>query len=260
MFDYFSQNSLLWLVIICLLTAILILYKKDSKTKSQNGMSETPAQNEKSLNWKKRKNIEEALNKKIRCNPSDYYNKKKNLMTDVETDMFFFINNAINDIKKEMSQYFFLFPQVNLYAFINQRENKKNTKETKNRLLHILGGKHVDFILCHKHKDINGKKFIYEPILMIEIDDSSHFSSYRYGKESYNRTKENDSLKNKLATELKLHLLRYRLTDGKISETDKYSIHTAFEKFFSEYKNKETEFLYYYDKNGFMSESAYYNC
>ena len=175
-------------------------------------------------------------------------------MNKPESRMFFYINESIKNllINKEQD-YYILFPQVSLHAFI-----KHNTSVSKNeaeRLQKVLGGKNVDFILCHCYCD--HYFYFYEPILMIEIDGPAHF--YPIYEDNFPKTKENDHLKNNFANDLELSLLRYRLLDGKISSADKAGIDTALKEFFSDYNESRPQCIYYYDKSGCLSEHQYYN-
>lgn len=223
--------------------------------------------NEKSRKWKQKKEDEEAAaeaaEKEVWNNLSQNYKTKLTLMNRPESRMFFYITESIKKISNSKDQDFYiLFPQVNLYAFIDQNPNLSISEDKSELLLKVLGGKNVDFILCYCHSDHYPSDtfnfYFYTPILMVEIDGPGHFYPIH---SSYQKTRKNDQLKNTLANELKLPLLRYRLRlpKGNIEATDKAGIHTALRRFFSDYNTKQTESIYYYDQNGALSKNQYYN-
>lgn len=273
----FFQNSIFILLIICLLTLIFVFRYK--KPESSNRRSETAdaelhrlkeklrhlqaennelkkelqnlsdvidTRDENSRKWAQRRAAEEE----VRNNLSQYYYIRKSLMNKPESRMFFYINESIKKLSGNQAQDLFLFPQVNIYAFIDNI-----SKNEEKLLLKVLGGKNVDFILCQRCYD---EYYLYKPILMIEIDGAGHFYPIY---NSYQKTRENDQLKNTLANELKLPLIRYRLRlpKGNIEKADKAGIHTALCKFFSDRDTKQTEYIYYYDQNGALSKNQYYN-
>lgn len=219
--------------------------------------------NKKFNNWRQNKNNEAIIEAEIRKCPSKYYKTKLTLMNRPESRMFFYITESIKKISNSKDQDFYiLFPQVNLYAFIDQNPNLSISEDKSELLLKVLGGKNVDFILCYCHSDHYPSDtfnfYFYTPILMVEIDGPGHFYPIH---SSYQKTRKNDQLKNTLANELKLPLLRYRLRlpKGNIEATDKAGIHTALRRFFSDYNAKQTESIYYYDQNGALSKNQYYN-
>lgn len=288
----FLQYSIIILMGICLLTLIFINRKKNLRSKRQSDtqieelraslqrlenelhnaqiankllartnqqlshkLAENDSENKEKLNnWRQKKDIEEAVENEIRNHPSEYYYINNTMMNKPESRMFFYINESIKNLLGGKEQdYYILFPQVSLHAFIKQ--NASVSKNEAEQLKKILGGKNVDFILCHRYYD--HYFYFYEPILMIEIDGPAHF--YPIYEDSFAKTQENDQLKNNLANDLDLSLLRYRLLDGNISKADKTGINTALQKFFSDYNENQTEYIYYYDKSGCLSEHQYYN-
>lgn len=237
----------------------IALAEKDSlETENQRLIHELEeikhANNEKYNNWRQKKDIEDAVENEIRNHPSEYYYINNTLMNKSESRMFFYINESIKNLLSDKEQdYYILFPQVSLHAFIKQ--NASISKSEAEQLTKILGGKNVDFILCHRYYD--HYFYFYEPILMIEIDGPAHF--YPIYENSFTKTQENDQLKDNLANDLDLSLLRYRLLDRNISKADKTGINTALQKFFSDYNAKQTKSIYYYDQNGSLSKNQYYN-
>lgn len=222
------------------------------------------AQKEKSDRWRQHNMAEEAAEEtaeeKIRNHLSRYYHINDTLMNKSESRMFFYINESINNLLNEKDRDFYiLFPQVSLHAFINRIESVSKTEE--DLLSKILGGKNVDFVLCHRNYNHYPSRsdmfYFYTPILMIEIDGPAHFKE-TYSKERLQKTQENDRLKNHLAINLNLPLLRYRLSDGKISSADKTGINTALRKFFSDHSVGQTDPIYYCDRSGFLRNDQYY--
>lgn len=212
--------------------------------------------NEKSRKWKQKKEDEEtateAAEREVRNNLSRYYYRDDTLMNKSESLLFFYITQSLDEIlNRKNHAYYYLFPQASIFSFI------KSTKDIPKNV-NAIGGKNVDFVLCHRQYSDNAEFFKYDPILMIEIDGPHHFEK-TYEKQDFQQTQKSDSLKNNVAYEMNIPLLRYRLNDGEASKADKAGIHTALCKFFSDHNAKQTEHIYYYDQKGALSKNQYYN-
>lgn len=184
----------------------------------------------------------------IRHNLSEYFYVKESVMTLPETDMFWTVTKALRKILDEKtSKLYQVFPQVSLYAFIAQNSSIAESK--KSLCLSILGGKHTDFIICRRNRNN------FEPVIMIELDDISHFQK-KY--DSFEITQTNDQLKNDLIIALKKpSLLRYKFSN-KLSDEDKNIITDALCKIFHDYYNDISGQVYYYAKSGALTEEQYY--
>lgn len=222
------------------------------------------AANEKYEIWRQNKSKEAVVEEEIKKCPSKYYKVKLTLMNKPESRMFYYINESIKQLSNIKDEgYYILFPQVNLFSFFGTKANASISKKELELLPKVLGGKNIDFVLCYCHYDHYPSDdfnfYCYTPILMIEIDGPGHFHPIDTNYQNYKRTCENDQLKNTLADELKLPLLRYRLLDGKIRKADKSGINAALRKFFSDYNADQTESIYYYEQKGVLSKNQYYN-
>ena len=257
------QKPSLTLLIILFVFLIFLLWRKSTKKLEilQNKYSSLERENEflrqqlaqndigKKLNIEKQKNRKE-IEDEITNNISKYCHTKTSFITKPESEMFYTMNEILNHIlSNKQRKYYHLFPQVNLYAFIEP--NNSITEDEKNICSHLIGGKHTDFILCHRNY------FEYTPILIIELDDLSHFTE-KYGKKQLLKTQKNDQIKNKLATDLNLPLLRYRLSYGEITKSDKDVLEDALSKFFYDLYNNQQKSIYFYSKNGNVSKEEYY--
>lgn len=213
--------------------------------------------NENSRKWAQKKKDEKeaaaAAEREVRNNLSRYYYRDDTLMNKSESFLFFYITQSLDEIflNRKGRDYYYLFPQASIFSFI---------KQTKNFPKHVIGvgGKNIDFVLCHCQYSDKATFFKYEPILMIEIDGPHHFEK-TYETQDFQQTQESDRLKNNVAYKMNIPLLRYRLNDGEASKADKAGIHTALCKFFSDHNAKQTEYIYYYDQNGALSKNQYYN-
>lgn len=285
--DDIFQISILILLIICLLTIVIIcllaftlLYRRKNKEQqSYNHQLEYRNQElfqqyqqlenenlqlrnmlyskeDNSQKQKPEQKNEKDSKKYIREHLSDYFYTRHSMLSSNESRMYFYMCISLDKIfpDKKYRDDYLLFPQVNLYAFI--------TNKVSSVPADIIGGKHTDFVLCHKYREPKSGFYCYEPMLMIEIDDCSHFSSDVYGDEAFKKIRYNDRLKNDLSTGLNLPLLRYRLSDKGVSKNDNEGIYTALCQILKNIDNpdapKLTQYIYYYDRSGILNEYQYY--
>lgn len=229
----------------------LLQYKYSDLENENDFLRKQLEQNDinKKMNIENRMNLKE-IESEVANNISKYCHTKTSFITKTESEMLYAMNEILDHIlSNKQRKYYHLFPQVNFYAFIEQ--NDSITEDEKNICQRLIGGKHADFILCHRNY------FEYTPILIIELDDLSHFTM-KYGKEQFSKTQKNDQLKNNLATDLNLPLLRYRLSYGEIAKADKDILTDALSKFFFDLYNNQQKSIYFYSKNGNLSKEEYY--
>ena len=200
--------------------------------------------------FQEKQNTKEAQEEMLN-NLSEYFHIKETIISQSEAEMFYFLTTALDKVlSPKERRYYYLFPQVSLYAFTAQEDSL--TDEQKKLCLSILGGKHSDFIICHRDY------YKYVPVLIVELDDISHFSD-KYGKDSFSKTQINDRFKNNLSISLELPLLRYRLSNGRLSDADKNAINDALCKIFYDYHNGISGQIYYYSASGVLTKEQYYN-
>lgn len=164
--------------------------------------------------------------------PENFYYMKHSCMNQNESRMFYYINCALDDlIPSDQRSNYFVFPQVSLHAFIGihtgvQKIYLKNKLATRNMV-----AKNVDYIICQRVKD-GSNYYDYKPIVIIELDGSSHYSS-SYGTEVLARQQASDKFKDMLFDSLSLPLVRYHMdiTDHVIRE-DRYRIKQHLQKYF----------------------------
>lgn len=176
-------------------------------------------------------------------NPSTFYEKKSSCMNSNESRIFYYLNHALDELlpnKKERSN-FYIFPQVSLHAFISLLEPKSSTKDELEAARKIFLNKNIDFLICQSCRryfslpgETHATRYYYEyrPVLMIEIDGSSHYS-LRYGKKNFYQQQRSDEFKDILSRELNIPLLRYKLTDDKVHGYDYNNLIQALKEYLS---------------------------
>ncbi len=110
--------------------------------------------------------------------------KPSSLMTDAERAFFHTLQNAI-------ANRYLIFPQIELQSIVKQTGNLSPN------VWGILKNSRVDFVLAHA-------KFL-APILVIELDDSSHTQA---------TTQSRDKIKERILRDAKIPLLRFRVGDA----------------------------------------------
>ena len=85
-----------------------------------------------------------------------------------------------------------IFPKVRMIDLVRVRVDSPNARSHKNRIL----SKHVDFVLCTRDT--------FKPVMVIELDDSSHRSSSRQAR---------DAIKDRALEAAGLPLLRVTVTN-----------------------------------------------
>lgn len=162
--------------------------------------------------------------------PTLYYYLKNSCMNKNESRMFYYINCALDEFFPDLTirNNYIVFPQVSMFSFlgINDNLNKFSTKVA----LQILS-KNFDFIICNRYYAKN--YYFYKPILLIELDGSSHYSPAKYGIEAFERQKNSDQYKNRLANAFNIPQIRYCMNDNDlITKDDRDKIKTILQKYF----------------------------
>lgn len=169
-----------------------------------------------------------AIEESLTQTPSKFYFPKPSCMNSSESRMFFYINNALDDFfpNKDDRKLYFVFPQVCLYAFIGVHKLPNFHYDIASR---NYWAKSIDYVICMDNiqpcqfEPDRSKGYTYHaytPILLIELDGQSHFSSEAYGTNDFVRQKKNDAFKNALFEGLNIPFIRYPLESGKIRAYD----------------------------------------
>lgn len=174
-----------------------------------------------------------AAKEELYNNLSQFYTKKESCMNINESRMFYYINSALDALipDPEERKTFWVFPQVSLYSFVKLLNGTPSASYNIARSSYIA--KSIDFVICHCNKKFyapfhSDKKayyyYAYNPILLIELDGTSHSSSTPYGEKAFQRQQENDQFKDMLTDSLHLNLIRYTLSSGQIRAEDAFKI------------------------------------
>ncbi len=107
-----------------------------------------------------------VLDKKKRKDFS--YLKKDSLLTEAEKSFYAVLQNVVGDN-------YLLFSQVSLLEILSVPNGLSNSAYRS--ALNKIQSKHIDFLLCEKEST--------RPILVIELNDSSHFRSDRVGRDDF---------------------------------------------------------------------------
>lgn len=103
------------------------------------------------------------------------YKKKKYLLSKAE-------NNFYRVLEKAVDEDLYICPKVRLADIIYV-----SVKEDRQKYFNKIQSKHIDFLLCNK-------KYLV-PVLVIELDDSSHNKKSRINRDEFvNKTLENAGL------------------------------------------------------------------
>ncbi len=199
--------------IVCLILFIRVLYlqnilskKKKAKIYYENKRKETEA-------------AQNAIKREILHSPASFYSLNDSCMNKSESLMFYYLNMALHNLIRDSSERknYYIFPQVSLHSLIHM-SGVPSFKENIAKTNYIA--KSIDFVICYCHKV--GTSYHYTPVLLIELDGQSHFSSSAYGSASFNRQVENDNFKNALFESLNVRFCRFnintRLTRSDLSE------------------------------------------
>lgn len=100
-----------------------------------------------------------------RTSPDSFpYEREPYLLSQAERYFFYALNKAApRDLH--------IFPKVRLIDLVRVRPGTPNVLSYKNRILQ----KHVDFVLCSRDN--------FSPVLVVELDDSSHQSAKRQARD-----------------------------------------------------------------------------
>ncbi len=193
-----------YVIIIILALIVVVLFILKDRRKDHE--PETPIQQ--SL-WQ-----EEKYASDIRNHPHNYYDFKRCFMNENESWAYHYISKALCEIygtfqtppgkqnfKDNNNPYaifenraqLFVFPQPNLYAFVQHKRSIE--KERRSVVHHVMGGKSVDFLICKREMDRRNGHFIYSfrPVLAVELDGITHDKNY-----ATSRQYQNDQFKDRL--------------------------------------------------------------
>ena len=122
----------------------------------------------------------------------------------------------------------FLFPKVSIYSFIkvhSSMEQDESEYASRN-----YWAKSIDFVICYCHKA--DRQYLYTPVLLMELDGSSHFSSAKYGTKTFRRQQENDRFKDSLFSDLDIPLIRFQIPDNHLTRKDLPRLRLLLSKYF----------------------------
>lgn len=122
----------------------------------------------------------------------------------------------------------FLFPKVSIYSFIKVHfslEQDESEYASRN-----YWAKSIDFVICYCHKA--DRQYLYTPVLLMELDGSSHFSSAKYGTKTFRRQQENDRFKDSLFSDLNIPLIRFQIPDNHLTRKDLPRLRLLLSKYF----------------------------
>lgn len=109
------------------------------------------------------------------------YEKRPFLLSKAENSFYQVLRNILGTS-------IHIYPKVRIADIVHIRKGTKNRLSAFNR----IQSKHVDFLICNQHS---------KPVLVIELDDSSHNTA---------KAKKNDSFKDELFEEIKLRCVRIK--------------------------------------------------
>lgn len=161
--------------------------------------------------------------------PSKYYYFTKSCMNANESLMYYYINYILKEIlpASEFSNYY-IFPQVSIYSFIKVHSSlEQDESEYASR---NYWAKSIDFVICYCHK--TDRQYLYTPVLLMELDGSSHFSSAKYGTKTFRRQQENDRFKDSLFSDLNIPLIRFQIPDNHLTRKDLPRLRLLLSKYF----------------------------
>lgn len=161
--------------------------------------------------------------------PSKYYYFTKSCMNANESLMYYYINYILKEIlpASEFSNYY-IFPQVSIYSFIKVHSSlEQDESEYASR---NYWAKSIDFVICYCHKA--DRQYLYTPVLLMELDGSSHFSSAKYGTKTFRRQQENDRFKDSLFSDLNIPLIRFQIPDNHLTRKDLPRLRLLLSKYF----------------------------
>lgn len=188
------------------------------------------------------KTEKKKLNDNLLTKPSDFYVPSNSCMTPNECRMYYYIETALFELfpyKTIKEKKYFVFPQVALHSIIEKREGL--TQLADDTAFYAYSSKSIDFVICHctlqnykRDDNIQDATFYaYTPVLLIELDGDSHYSSKRYGRKAFQHQMENDKFKNSVFTDLHIPFLRYQLRNNSIYNEDSEIIKTKLKEYLS---------------------------
>ena len=140
-----------------------------------------------------------------------------------------------SDVYNSPSKYYYftkscmnIFPQVSIYSFIKVHSSlEQDESEYASR---NYWAKSIDFVICYCHKA--DRQYLYTPVLLMELDGSSHFSSAKYGTKTFRRQQENDRFKDSLFSDLNIPLIRFQIPDNHLTRKDLPRLRLLLSKYF----------------------------
>ncbi len=170
------------------------------------------------------KQDEENILNSILAHPEHYYYAKRSCMNKNESRMYYYINCALDELfpDKKLRNKYIVFPQVSLHAFFQIQPDINKDYFLYNLVRRNWVAKNIDYIICNISYEDN--YYYYKPIIMIELDGSSHFSA-SFGAKELERQKDSDTFKDSLSEAFHLPLIRYRIdTTDRVVKDDRDKI------------------------------------
>lgn len=183
------------------------------------------------------KQAEETILNSILAHPEHYYYVKRSCMNKNESRMYYYINCALDELYPDnrLRNKYIVFPQVSLHAFFQIKSDINKDYFLYNLVRRNWVAKNVDYIICNISYEDN--YYYYKPLIMIELDGSSHYSSI-FGPKELERQKDSDAFKDSLSAAFHIPLIRYRIDNtDRVVKDDRNKIK---ERIYAELADKET--------------------
>lgn len=164
-----------------------------------------------------------AIEYDLRCAPSKFYTLKSSCMNANEALMYYYLNKSLTALIPNPNErkVYYVFPQVCLYSFVKIRHDLPSMAHNIAQRNYIA--KSFDYVICRCHKVYN--HYEYTPVLLIELNGQSHYSSIPYGANAFSRQQANDAFKKALTEDLHIPLANFRLENNHLSHKDLPEVH-----------------------------------
>ena len=174
-----------------------------------------------------KREVENELQRQLQFNieesPEKYYELKNSCMNKNESRIFYYLNCALDEFfpNPHERENYLVFPQMSLHAFIRILPYIKKEDTLDKIASRNMVAKNVDFVICQRYKE--NEYYLYQPLIMIEIDGSSHFVP-KYGEKVFQRQQNSDAFKDAISHSLNIPLIRYKMEHDHITRTDRNKI------------------------------------
>ncbi len=227
------KHIILVIIILFIFQKLINLKKLKSELIKKNleieQLQEEKLQNRQKNNYPKR---ESGIEDQLLTSPDEFYYLKSSCMNRNESRMFYYINCALNEfLSPDQRKNYSVFPQVSLYAFIGISSNVEGDFAKSRIAGQNIRAKSVDYVICRRVKDKASSYYLYKPVVIIELDGSSHHLP-TYGQKALEKQQARDKFKDSLFDSLGIPLLRYRIDDtDNVVREDRLKIKQTLQKY-----------------------------